>query len=62
VARHRAEPNGNLDTSSAANVQKIVKDLAHEHGRAVLIVTHDPRFSASADRAIAMVDGRIIAA
>ena len=53
------EPTGNLDTASSANVQKILKDLAHEHGRAVVAVTHDMQFSGTADRVITIVDGRI---
>lgn len=53
------EPTGNLDTASSANVQKIMKDLAHEHGRAVIVVTHDQNFATSADRVITIVDGKI---
>ena len=53
------EPTGNLDTVASQNVRTIVRDLAHERGRAVVIVTHDPNFAASADRVITVVDGRI---
>jgi lipoprotein-releasing system ATP-binding protein len=53
------EPTGNLDTASSANVQKIMKALAHEHGRAVIVVTHDQHFAAIADRVITVVDGKI---
>jgi len=53
------EPTGNLDTVSSANVQTIIKDLAHEHGRAVVVVTHDAHFASSVDRIIRVVDGRI---
>lgn len=51
------EPTGNLDTKSSANVQEILHHLAREHNRAVIVVTHDPEFAASADRAIHIVDG-----
>jgi lipoprotein-releasing system ATP-binding protein len=54
------EPTGNLDTVSSSNVQKIMLSLAREHGRAVIIVTHDAKFAASADRIITLVDGRIV--
>jgi lipoprotein-releasing system ATP-binding protein len=54
------EPTGNLDSVSSANVQAILKDLAHIHGRAVAVVTHDRDFAAAADRRIVMQDGRII--
>jgi lipoprotein-releasing system ATP-binding protein len=53
------EPTGNLDTRAGANVQRIMKDLAHVHGRTVIVVTHDREFAASADHAITIVDGRI---
>jgi len=54
------EPTGNLDTSASANVQRILRDLAHRHGRAVIVVTHDRDFAAAADRVIEMSDARII--
>jgi lipoprotein-releasing system ATP-binding protein len=54
------EPTGNLDTIASANVQKILQELAHRHGRAVIVVTHNPDFAATADRVIEMSDARII--
>ena len=53
------EPTGNLDTAASANVQKILKDLAHRHDRGVVVVTHDRDFAAAADHVIVMSDGRI---
>lgn len=53
------EPTGNLDTKSSATVQSILKGLAREHRRTVVVVTHDPQFAAQADRIITIVDGRI---
>ena len=53
------EPTGNLDTASSANVQAILRDLARNHGRSVVVVTHDREFAKSADRVIVVVDGRI---
>ena len=53
------EPTGNLDTASSANVQKILRDLARQHGRSVVVVTHDRDFAKSADRIIVVVDGKI---
>lgn len=53
------EPTGNLDTASSANVQNILRNLAHTHGRAVIAVTHDPDFANTADRIIHIVDGKI---
>lgn len=54
------EPTGNLDSASSATVQGIMRELAHTHGRAVAVVTHDTQFAASADRIIHIVDGRIV--
>jgi lipoprotein-releasing system ATP-binding protein len=56
------EPTGNLDSASSLNVQGILKDLAHQHGRAVAVVTHDAAFAATADRIIHIVDGHIVPA
>lgn len=53
------EPTGNLDTASSANVEQILKELAHRHDRAVVVVTHEARLAESADRIITLVDGRI---
>lgn len=54
------EPTGNLDSASSQNVQGILKELAHDSGRAVVVVTHDPAFAAKADRIIHIVDGHIV--
>jgi len=53
------EPTGNLDSHSAANVQKILRTLVDEHGKTVIAVTHDAAFAGRADRRIGIVDGRI---
>jgi lipoprotein-releasing system ATP-binding protein len=53
------EPTGNLDTASSAVVRTILRDLAHEDGRAVVSVTHDVAFAAAADRKIVLVDGKL---
>lgn len=53
------EPTGNLDTSSAANVQHILRDLAHQGDHAVIAVTHDPNFAAIADHVFTIVDGKL---
>jgi hypothetical protein len=38
------KPTGNLDSAASANVQRILEDLAHRFGRAVIVVTHDREF------------------
>jgi lipoprotein-releasing system ATP-binding protein len=53
------EPTGNLDSVSSANVQQILRDLAHGSGKTVVAVTHDAGFASAADQRIGLVDGRI---
>jgi len=53
------EPTGNLDTHASKNVEDILKDLAHTHKRAVVVVTHETRLAEAADRLITVVDGQI---
>jgi lipoprotein-releasing system ATP-binding protein len=53
------EPTGNLDTQTAATVFELFRVFNREYGCAVLVVTHDPRLSASCDRTLTLVDGRI---
>jgi len=54
------EPTGNLDTSTAEQVFELFRQINREFGCAVLVVTHDPRLSASCRRSIELVDGRIV--
>ena len=54
------EPTGNLDSKSSAQVQQLLRDIAHSSGRAVVAVTHDEAFAAVADRNIHIVDGKIV--
>lgn len=55
------EPTGNLDTKNARMVFDIFERLAHDDGRAVVTVTHDPDLAGRADRQVRLVDGRIVA-
>jgi putative ABC transport system ATP-binding protein len=54
------EPTGNLDTKSADEIADLLKQAADEWGRAVVMVTHDPRIAAHARRIIFMRDGAIV--
>lgn len=54
------EPTGNLDTHTAENIFKLLREFNAEFGCAVLIVTHDPRLSQTCDRAITLIDGMIV--
>jgi ABC-type lipoprotein export system ATPase subunit len=52
------EPTGNLDTASGQVVLALLRAIA-DAGRAVVIVTHEPAVTASADRVLQLVDGRL---
>lgn len=52
------EPTGNLDTHSADDAFALMREINREDGVTFLIVTHDPRLAARADRQLNLVDGR----
>jgi ABC-type lipoprotein export system ATPase subunit len=53
------EPTGNLDSEATLDVLRLFESL-HEAGQTLVIVTHDSRIAATADRLIAMRDGAFI--
>jgi putative ABC transport system ATP-binding protein len=53
------EPTAALDTQSGKTVVEMMRRLAQSEGKAVVIVTHDPRLSEYADRMVHLEDGRI---
>jgi putative ABC transport system ATP-binding protein len=53
------EPTGNLDSVATREVLGLLRTY-HAGGQAILIVSHDPRVAAAADRVLAMRDGRIV--
>lgn len=54
------EPVGNLDSESAENVLKILKELNEIDKKTIILVTHNPEHLVYADRIIHMKDGRVI--
>ena len=54
------EPTGNLDSRAADDTAALLRRVAGEWGRSVLMVTHDPRIAAHADRIIFLKDGNIV--
>jgi lipoprotein-releasing system ATP-binding protein len=55
------EPTGNLDGKTAEDVRTLLWDLNREERQTILVVTHDERLAAQADRVVHLVDGRIAA-
>jgi putative ABC transport system ATP-binding protein len=53
------EPTGNLDAANAAHVAELMFDLVAMTGAALVLVTHDERLAARADRAVRLRDGRV---
>jgi putative ABC transport system ATP-binding protein len=53
------EPTGNLDSAATVEVLRIFESL-HESGQTLVIVTHEQRVAATADRLISMRDGAFV--
>lgn len=54
------EPTGNLDTHAADEVAGLLRQVASEWGRSVVMVTHDPRIAAYARRIVFLKDGAVV--
>jgi putative ABC transport system ATP-binding protein len=55
------EPTGNLDSRTGAGVLGLLKESAARFEQTILMVTHDPRAAAIADRVLYLTDGRVVA-
>jgi putative ABC transport system ATP-binding protein len=55
------EPTGNLDSTSGNGVLDLLRKSVDEFGQTVVIVTHDPKVAAFADRVIVLADGQVAA-
>ncbi|MGH3287101.1 MAG: ABC transporter ATP-binding protein, partial [Streptosporangiaceae bacterium] len=53
------EPTGNLDSAATLEVLRLFDSL-HTAGQTLVMVTHDPRVAATADRLISMRDGAFV--
>jgi putative ABC transport system ATP-binding protein len=53
------EPTGSLDSLTGEHVMDLLSSAAREHGTTVILVTHEPRVAAYADREVIVRDGRV---
>jgi ABC-type lipoprotein export system ATPase subunit len=53
------EPTGNLDSGATIDVLRLFEEL-HQAGQTLIVVTHDERIAATADRLISMRDGAFV--
>lgn len=53
------EPTASLDAKAGRNICEILRNQVEEHGRTVVVVSHDPRWREFADRTITLCDGQV---
>jgi putative ABC transport system ATP-binding protein len=54
------EPTGNLDSNASASLLAFLRKSVKELGQSVVMVTHDPRSAAYADRVVFLADGSVV--
>lgn len=55
------EPLNNLDIAASRALMRLLRRLAHDHGRSIVTVLHDLNYAASyADHMVAMAGGRVV--
>jgi putative ABC transport system ATP-binding protein len=54
------EPTGNLDSSAGGAILDLLREAVDVDGQTTVMVTHDPRAAAHADRVLYLADGRIV--
>jgi putative ABC transport system ATP-binding protein len=54
------EPTGNLDSKTSEEILELMRDSVESYGQTTVMVTHDPRAAAIADRILFLADGLIV--
>ena len=54
------EPTGNLDSATSGEILDLLQRSVHSFGQSTVMVTHDPRAAAIADRVLFLSDGQIV--
>jgi putative ABC transport system ATP-binding protein len=54
------EPTGNLDSKTSGEILELMRETVENLGQTTVMVTHDPRAAAIADRILFLNDGEIV--
>lgn len=54
------EPTGDLDSDSANSILNLLRSLSSEHGKTIIMVTHDPRAAQAANRTLYLEKGKLM--
>jgi putative ABC transport system ATP-binding protein len=54
------EPTGNLDSKTGAEILDLLRSSVRDYGQTLVMVTHDSRAAATADRILFLADGEIV--
>ncbi len=54
------EPTGNLDSKTSGEILELMRGSVDEYGQTTVMVTHDARAAAMADRVLFLADGQIV--
>ncbi len=54
------EPTGNLDSKTGGEILELLHESVETYGQTMVMVTHEPRAAAIADRVLFLADGRIV--
>jgi putative ABC transport system ATP-binding protein len=54
------EPTGNLDSATSGEILNLMRESVDDYGQTTVMVTHDPRAAAIADRILFLDDGLVV--
>jgi ABC-type lipoprotein export system ATPase subunit len=54
------EPTGNLDSANGQAIIELFEKVRREFGTTIVVVTHDPKIAAHADREVVLHDGEVV--
>jgi putative ABC transport system ATP-binding protein len=54
------EPTGNLDSANSTAVCELLRDLSRDHGKTIVMVTHEADVAAYAQEVVVLRDGKVV--